>query len=44
MTDIALIQTGHGKFDIGIDAPDLATDDGLETAVIILLFTDKSHW
>lgn len=44
MTDIALKQIDHGRFDIAIDGYDLATDDGLQTAVIILLFTDKGHW
>ena len=44
MTDIALKQTDHGTFDIAIDGHDLATDDGLQTAVIILLFTDNGQW
>ncbi|MGA5655269.1 phage GP46 family protein [Rahnella contaminans] len=40
MTDIALIwKDGHG--DIVQDGTDLLTDDSIETAVIISLFTDR---
>ncbi len=39
--DIALKHTTGFEFDIGIAAPDLATDAGMRTAVIISLFTDR---
>lgn len=39
MTDIALRQI-DGRFDIALDGPDLATDDGLKTAVILSLHLD----
>ena len=40
--DIKLIQNaGALSWDIVLDGPDLATDAGLETAVIISLFTDR---
>lgn len=43
MTDIALQQYGAGQFSIALnsDGTDLLADDGLETAVIISLFTDR---
>lgn len=43
MTDIALQQTGVGNFNLLLNAAgnDLLADDGLETAVIISLFSDK---
>lgn len=40
MTDIALTWTGVAA-DFAIAGNDLATDDGLETAVILSLFTDR---
>jgi len=41
MTDIALnYDSDNREFDIAIDAPDLKSDDGLRTAVIISLFSD----
>ncbi len=39
--DIAFKHTTGYEFDIGIAAPDLATDAGMRTAVIISLFTDR---
>lgn len=40
MTDIALLwQNDHG--DIALDGADLATDEGLETAVLLSLFLDR---
>lgn len=39
MSDIAIIWTENGA-DIGIGPNDFATDDGLETAIYISLFTD----
>jgi len=44
MTDIALIQVDPGSFDLGIDAPDIATDEGLQTVVTMYLFTDVGEW
>lgn len=43
MSDIALQQIGVGNFNLLLNAAgnDLRADDGLETAVIISLFTDK---
>lgn len=43
MTDIALQQIGVGNFNILLSeaGTDLREDDGLETAVIISLFTDR---
>lgn len=42
MTDIALHQVGVGTFDLQLlDGVDLMSDEGLETAVILSLFTDK---
>jgi len=32
---------GVRRFDVGLAGPDLATDDGLETAVLVSLFTDR---
>jgi len=32
---------GVHRFDVGLTGPDLATDDGLETAVLVSLFTDR---
>ena len=40
MADIQLKQDGTG-FDIALSGPDLATDSGLKTAVIVSLFTDR---
>lgn len=39
--DIAIVQDSHGRFDIAMDGPDLKTDKGLRTKVIISLFTDS---
>lgn len=41
MTDVALHQIGVGQFGLLLDGNDLKVDDGLETAVIISLFSDK---
>ncbi len=42
--DIALIQQADGTFDLALDGPDLATDDGLHTAAILSLFGDaRAH-
>jgi phage gp46-like protein len=43
MTDIALQQIGVGNFNLQLNAAgdDLLADDGLETSVIISLFSDK---
>lgn len=41
MADIALIWNPLGFADISTDANDLLTDDGLQTALIISLFTDR---
>ncbi len=42
MSDIALIwDVQAGAADFAIEANDLATDDGLETAVMLSLFTDR---
>lgn len=46
MTDLALhlIDTGVGqppRFDVRLDGADLATDDGLQTAVLLSLLTDR---
>lgn len=45
MTDIALRNTAAPgdppRFDIALDGPDLATDEGLQTAVTLSLFTDR---
>jgi phage gp46-like protein len=41
MTDIAVQQIGVGVFGISMDGGDLRADDGLETAVILSLFTDQ---
>jgi len=38
--DIALTQIEPGLFDLSIDGPDLTTDEGMSTAIIISLFTD----
>jgi len=40
MTDIALIQHDNGFFDIALNGVDLATHAGLESAIIISLYTD----
>lgn len=41
MTDIAIFQTSpNAGFDIGISGNDLQGDEGLQTAVVISLFTD----
>lgn len=40
MSDIALVINDQNLFDIAIENGDLKGDDGLETAVIISLFTD----
>lgn len=40
--DIALrFDRGTGQFDLAIEDGDLATDEGLQTAVILSLFTDR---
>lgn len=42
MTDIALIwDADRGGADLALDENDLLADDGLETAVLISLFTDR---
>ena len=42
--DAALIQLADGTFDLALDGPDLTTDTGLRTAVIVSLFTDaRAH-
>lgn len=41
MTDIALQQIGVGQFGVQLSGNDLLADDGLETAVIISLFSDR---
>lgn len=42
MTDIALSFTGAGlAADLALSGGDIATDDGLQTAVIVSLFTDR---
>jgi len=38
--DIALTQNNEGQFDIVLDGPDLKSEQGLRTAVLISLFTD----
>jgi phage gp46-like protein len=40
MRDIALIPNGEFGFDVAVKAGDLAADEGLETAVLLSLFTD----
>lgn len=40
MADIRLGMTQELIFDLVMDGPDLATDDGLETAAVVSLFTD----
>lgn len=37
MTDIALIQTSAGEFDIALQGADLLSDEGLNTAVLLSL-------
>lgn len=40
--DIALVYDANGKrFDLSIEAGDLATEEGLQAAVILSLFTDR---
>lgn len=39
--DIAIVQDNNGRFDIALDGPDLKSDKGLRTAVLISLFTDS---
>lgn len=41
MADIALIWTDDNQGDIEVDGADLQTDEGLQTAVLISLFTDR---
>ena len=41
MADIGLVQDDLGRWDIALDGYDLARDDGLETAVVISLFSDR---
>lgn len=41
MADIALIITPMGAMDLALDGLDLARDDGLESAVLVSLFTDR---
>ncbi|MDZ7804345.1 phage GP46 family protein [Thiohalophilus sp.] len=38
--DIVLTQSGDLQFDARLSGPELATDDGLRTAVMLSLFTD----
>lgn len=38
--DAALIPLADGTFDLALDGPDLTTDTGLRTAVIVSLFAD----
>lgn len=40
MTDIAIRKNDDDQFDLAMDGVDLATDEGLSTAIIISLFTD----
>lgn len=40
MADIALVFSRHGYGDLVLAGQDLARDDGLETAVLLSLFTD----
>lgn len=44
MTDIALlppdVHCSDGGFDLSVESADLVTDDGLETAIIVSLFSD----
>jgi len=41
MTDILLQQVGVGEFNIQLDANDILADEGLETSVLLSLFTDR---
>jgi phage gp46-like protein len=41
MTDIALQQLDDGSFDVDIVGGDLLADNGMRTAVLISLFTDR---
>lgn len=41
MADIALVQDDYGGWDVALDGYDLLRDGGLETAVVISLFTDR---
>ena len=41
MFDLALQNTDHGDFDLSIQDGDLLGDDGLMTAVIVSLYTDR---
>lgn len=41
MTDLALSQLSVGTFGVTLNGNDLQSDDGLETAVIVSLFSDK---
>ena len=41
MTDLALLFTEHGDFDLIIENRDLLGDEGLQTAVTVSLFTDR---
>lgn len=41
MADIALVQDDLGQWDVALDGYDLQRDDGLDTAVVISLFTDR---
>lgn len=39
--DIALIQTNDGRFDIAIEGNDVKADNGLRSAIIVSLFSDR---
>ena len=41
MTDLALLFSEHGDFDLMVEAGDLLGDEGLTTAITISLFTDR---
>lgn len=41
MTDVALLQSDISEFLYSVEGADFLTDEGLETAVIISLFTDR---
>ncbi|MDL2226540.1 phage GP46 family protein [Deltaproteobacteria bacterium OttesenSCG-928-M10] len=41
MTDLALLFTEHGDFDLVIENRDFLGDEGLQTAVTVSLFTDR---
>jgi len=41
MTDLALLFSDHGDFDLVIESGDLLADEGLTTTVTISLYTDR---